>query len=222
MRRSVSAGEVLRLDRPVLIGIAGGTGSGKTTVATIVRSRFPEESVIIIHHDSYYCDRSAMSPADREKANYDHPAAFENTLLAEHLESLLARRSIEMPVYDYATHTRLPERREIRPAEIILLEGILVLENEILRSLMDIKIYIDADSDERFIRRLLRDMKERRRTADSVIGQYVRTVRPMHLQFVEPSKRYADIIIPEGGHNAVAIDLLITKIRDILRNSGHG
>jgi uridine kinase len=210
------------LDRPVLIGIAGGTGSGKTTVATIVKSRFEEESVIIIHHDSYYRDRGGMSPAEREKANYDHPSAFENTLLADHLGMLMERQAIEMPIYDYASHTRQAETRTVKPAEIILLEGILVLEDDLLRSLMDIKIYIDADSDERFIRRLLRDMKERRRTADSVIEQYVRTVRPMHLQFVEPSKRYADIIIPEGGHNAVAIDLLVTKISDILRNSTNG
>jgi uridine kinase len=210
------------LVRPVIIGIAGGTGSGKTTVATIVKSRFEEENVIIIHHDSYYRDRGGISPEEREKANYDHPSAFENTLLARHLKQLMGRRPIEMPVYDYSSHTRLSETRTVRPAQIILLEGILVLEDELLRSLMDIKIYIDADSDERFIRRLLRDMKERKRTADSVIEQYIRTVRPMHLQFVEPSKRYADIIIPEGGHNAVAIDLLVTKISDILRNSDNG
>ncbi len=210
------------MERPVLIGIAGGTGSGKTTVATIVRSRFHEESVIIIHHDSYYRDRGEMSLAEREKVNYDHPSAFENTLLAEHLKELMNRQPIEMPVYDYTSHTRLSETKTIKPAEIILMEGILVLEDKILRSLMDIKIYIDADSDERFIRRLLRDMKERKRSVDSVIEQYIRTVRPMHLQFVEPSKRYADIIVPEGGHNAVAIDLLVTKISDILRNSGNG
>jgi uridine kinase len=210
------------MDRPVLIGIAGGTGSGKTTVATIVKSRFHEESVIIIHHDSYYRDRGGMSFEEREKVNYDHPSAFENTLLAEHLKLLMKREPIEMPIYDYSSHTRLAETRTVRPAEIILMEGILVLEDDILRSLMDIKIYIDADSDERFIRRLLRDMKERKRSADSVIEQYVSTVRPMHLQFVEPSKRYADIIIPEGGHNAVAIDLLVTKISDILRNSTNG
>jgi uridine kinase len=210
------------LDRPVLIGIAGGTGSGKTTVATIVKSRFHEESVIIIHHDSYYRDRGGMSLEERENVNYDHPSAFENALLAEHLRLLMSRRPIDMPVYDYSSHTRLTETKTVRPAEIILLEGILVLEDEMLRSLMDIKIYIDADSDERFIRRLLRDMKERMRSADSVIEQYISTVRPMHLQFVEPSKRYADIIIPEGGHNAVAIDLLVTKISDILRNSGNG
>jgi uridine kinase len=212
----------MRVDRPVLIGIAGGTGSGKTTVATIVKSRFEEESVIIIHHDSYYRDRGGMSLAEREQANYDHPSAFDNTLLADHLGMLMQRWAIEMPIYDYASHTRQAETRTVKPAEIILLEGILVLEDDLLRSIMDIKIYIDADSDERFIRRLLRDMKERRRTADSVIEQYIKTVRPMHLQFVEPSKRYADIIIPEGGHNAVAIDLLVTKIGDILRNSTGG
>ena len=210
------------MERPVLIGIAGGTGSGKTTVATIVKSRFHEESVIIMHHDSYYRDRGGMSLAEREKVNYDHPSAFDNALLADHLKTLMKRQPIAMPIYDYASHTRIADTKTVRPAEIILMEGILVLEEEILRSLMDIKIYIDADSDERFIRRLLRDMKERKRSADSVIEQYIRTVRPMHLQFVEPSKRYADIIIPEGGHNAVAIDLLVTKISDILRNSGNG
>jgi uridine kinase len=209
------------MERPVLIGVAGGTGSGKTTVATLVKSRFEGESVIIIHHDSYYRDQGEISFEEREKINYDHPSAFENTLLADHLRVLMDRESIGMPVYEYATHTRLPENVTVQPAEIILLEGILVLEDEILRSLMDIKIYIDTDADERFIRRLLRDMKERKRSADSVIEQYVSTVRPMHLQFVEPTKRYADIIIPEGGHNAVAIDLLVTKISDILRNRGH-
>lgn len=209
------------MQRPVLIGIAGGTGSGKTTVATMVKSRFEGESVIIIHHDSYYCDRGDIDLEEREKINYDHPSAFENTLLAAHLKMLMGRQPIEMPVYDYSSHTRLAGAVRVQPAEIILLEGILVLEDEILRLLMDIKIYIEADSDERFIRRLLRDMKERKRDADSVIEQYVSTVRPMHLQFVEPTKRYADIIIPEGGHNAVAIDLLVTKISDILRNRGH-
>jgi len=207
--------------KPVLIGIAGGTGSGKTTVATLVKARFGDEKVKIIHHDSYYKDRSDISPEEREKLNYDHPSAFENALLVEHLERLLNRQPIEMPIYDYATHTRLSQTRLVKPAEIILLEGILVLEDERLRSLMDIKIYIETDADERFIRRFLRDVKERKRTPDSVIEQYVSTVKPMHLQFVEPSKRYADIIIPEGGHNAVAIDLLVTKIRDILRKAGH-
>jgi uridine kinase len=210
------------MQRPVLIGVAGGTGSGKTTVATIIKSRFEGESVRIMHHDSYYRDRSDLPVEEREKINYDHPSAFENTLLAEHLRELMDRRAVEMPMYDYTSHTRLAKTVCVQPVEIILLEGILVLADELLRTLMSIKIYIQADSDERFIRRLLRDMKERGRDADSVIGQYVETVRPMHLQFVEPTKRYADVIIPEGGHNAVAMDLLITKIRDILRNSGGG
>jgi uridine kinase len=200
--------------------MAGGTGSGKTTVATIVKSRFKEENVVIIHHDSYYCDRRDLAFGEREKLNYDHPSAFENDLLAAHLRDLIGWRGIDMPVYDFSTHTRLAQRRRVQPSQIIMLEGILVLADDVLRSLMDIKIYIEADSDERFIRRLLRDMKERGRDADSVIQQYAMTVRPMYLQFVEPTKRYADIIIPGGGHNAVAIDLLVAKIRDVLRNSG--
>jgi uridine kinase len=207
---------------PVIIGLAGGTGSGKTTVAIDVKSRFSAKNVLILPHDSYYRDRSDLPFDEREKLNYDHPSAFENELLVEHLRKLRRWEAIDRPVYDYGTHSRSRETIKLEPAEIILLEGILVLEDERIRSLMDIKIYIDADSDERFIRRLLRDMKERNRSADSVIEQYVATVRPMHLQFVEPSKRYADIIIPEGGHNAVAIDLLITKIRDVLRNSDNG
>lgn len=207
---------------PVIIGLAGGTGSGKTTVAIDVKSRFSAKNVLILPHDSYYRDRSDLPFDEREKLNYDHPSAFENELLVEHLRKLRNWEAIDRPVYDYGTHSRSRETIKVEPTEIILLEGILVLENEQIRSLMDIKIYIDADSDERFIRRLLRDMKERNRSADSVIEQYVATVRPMHLQFVEPSKRYADIIIPEGGHNAVAVDLLITKIRDVLRNSDNG
>ncbi len=207
---------------PVIIGLAGGTGSGKTTVAVDVKSRFSAKNVLILPHDSYYRDHSDLPFDEREKLNYDHPSAFENELLVEHLKKLRSWKPIERPRYDYGTHSRCEDALVVEPAEIVLLEGILVLENEELRSLMDIKIYIDADSDERFIRRLLRDMKERNRTADSVIEQYVATVRPMHLQFVEPSKRYADIIIPEGGHNAVAIDLLTSKIRDVLRNSDGG
>jgi uridine kinase len=207
---------------PVIIGLAGGTGSGKTTVAVDVKSRFSVKNVLILPHDSYYRDRSDLPFGEREKLNYDHPSAFENELLVEHLRKLRNWEPIDRPVYDYGTHSRRRETLKVEPAEIVLLEGILVLENEHIRSMMDIKIYIDADSDERFIRRLLRDMKERNRSADSVIEQYVATVRPMHLQFVEPSKRYADLIVPEGGHNAVAIDLLTTKIRDVLRNSNNG
>ncbi len=207
---------------PVIIGLAGGTGSGKTTVAVDVKSRFSVKNVLILPHDSYYRDHSDLPSGEREKLNYDHPSAFDNELLVAHLKKLRNREAIDRPMYDYGTHSRCAETVRVEPAEIVLLEGILVLQNEELRSMMDIKIYIDTDSDERFIRRLLRDMKERNRSADSVIEQYVATVRPMHLQFVEPSKRYADIIIPEGGHNAVAIDLLTSKIRDVLRNSDNG
>lgn len=201
---------------PVIIGIGGGTGSGKTTVAQEVRKHFPEQSVVIVHHDSYYIDRSHLTPAERESINYDHPDAFDNDLLLKHLNVLKRGQSIEKPIYDYETHTRTGETTNVPPAMIILLEGILVLASERLRSAMNIKLYVDTDADERFIRRLRRDIETRGRTADQVIDQYLRTVRPMHLQFVEPSKRYADLIIPEGGMNVVAVDLIVTKVRDVL------
>ena len=185
-------------------------------MAKEVRRHFPEESVVVIHHDSYYKDRSPLSPAERERINYDHPDSFDNALMTEHLQTLKEGHAVEKPTYDYETHTRKKETIRVRPANIILLEGILVLADELLRDLMDIKIYVDTDADERFIRRLKRDIVERGRKVDQVIEQYLKTVRPMHLQFVEPSKRYADVIIPEGGLNLVAVDLIVTKIRDIL------
>ena len=185
-------------------------------MAKEVRRHFPEESVVVIHHDSYYKDRSPLSPAERERINYDHPDSFDNALMTEHLRTLKEGHAVEKPTYDYETHTRKKETIRVRPANIILLEGILVLADELLRDLMDIKIYVDTDADERFIRRLKRDIVERGRKVDQVIEQYLKTVRPMHLQFVEPSKRYADVIIPEGGLNLVAVDLIVTKIRDIL------
>jgi uridine kinase len=203
---------------PIIIGIGGGTGSGKTTVALEVRKHFPEESVVIIHHDSYYLDRGGLPFAERERLNYDHPDAFDNALLLSHLEELREGRAIEKPVYDYETHSRSAETVTVRPAGIVLLEGILVLVSAELRRLMDIRLYVDTDADERFIRRLKRDITRRGRNVDQVIEQYLRTVRPMHLQFVEPSKRYADVIIPEGGLNFVAIDLIVTKVRDVLVN----
>ncbi len=201
---------------PVVIGLAGGSGSGKTSVALKVQSYFPYERVVIISHDSYYRDNSQLPLEERAKINYDHPAAFETELLLEHLDILRERGSVVQPHYDYETHSRLPEGEKVGPAEIVLLEGILVLEDARLRDRMDIRIFIDADADERFIRRLQRDVKSRDRDIDSIIGQYTKTVRPMHLQFVESSKRYADLIIPEGAHNEVAIDLIVTKVQDIL------
>ncbi|MFH1865424.1 MAG: uridine kinase [Candidatus Eisenbacteria bacterium] len=201
---------------PIIIGIGGGTGSGKTTVAKQVRKHFPEESVVIVHHDSYYVDRSELPPTSREKINYDHPDSFDNKLLIAQLNDLRAGRHIAKPIYDFETHTRRQETITVRSTRIILLEGILVLAEDALRELMDIKLYVDTDADERFIRRLRRDITHRGRTVDQVIEQYLRTVRPMHLQFVETSKRYADVIIPEGGLNLVAVDLIVTKVRDIL------
>ena len=201
---------------PVLIGIAGGTGSGKTSVALKIKSYFLAERVELIHHDCYYYDHSGLDKPARARINFDHPAAFETDLLIRHLDALKAGQEIIVPRYDYESHSRLPQGTPLSPADIYLLEGILVLENAELRRRMDIRIYIDADPDERFIRRLQRDIRQRDRTLGSIIGQYQETVRPMHLRFVEPSKRYADLIIPEGAHNEVAIDLLVVKIRDVL------
>ncbi len=201
---------------PVLIGIAGGTGSGKTSVALKIKSFFPYDRVELIHHDSYYFHHETMTLEEREGLNYDHPAAFETDLLIEHLDELREGREIVQPRYDYETHSRLEEGTPIPPADIILLEGILVLENEELRRRMDIRIFIDADSDERFIRRLQRDIRKRDRQVESIVRQYQTTVRPMHLRFAEPSKRYADLIVPVGAHNEVAIDLLVVKIKDVL------
>ena len=207
---------------PIIIGIGGGTGSGKTTVAKEVRKHFPEESVVMLHHDSYYLDRSHLPVRERERINYDHPDSFDNDLLIAHMTDLRSGCQVEKPIYDFETHTRRSESITVRPARIVLLEGILVLAEPALRELMDIKLYVDTDADERFIRRLKRDMVERGRTADQVIDQYLSTVRPMHLQFVEPSKRYADVIIPEGGLNLVAVDLIVTKVRHFLTEHDGG
>ena len=206
------------MQRPIVIGIAGGTGCGKTTVALKVKSHFPEERVEIIHHDNYYHDRPDLPLEERAHLNYDHPDAFENSLLLSNLSALARGGTIRSPVYDYEAHRRKPVGQILGPAAILLLEGILVLESESLRKAMDIRIYIHEDDDERFLRRLMRDLRERQRSVESIVDQYRNTVKPMHQQFVEPSKRYADLIIPHGGHNAVAIDLLVVKIRDLLRN----
>lgn len=208
--------------QPVVIGIAGGSGSGKTTVARRVQERFPQRTVEIVHHDAYYFDNPQLDEAERAAINYDHPAAFETALLVEHLDTLRRNQSIQRPCYDYATHRRMSECEVVQPADIIFVEGILVLESANLRERMDIRLYVDVDPDERFIRRLSRDTKKRGRSIDSVIDQYRTTVRPMHQQFVAPSKRYAHVIIPEGGHNAVAIDMICAKVHDVLRQRGRG
>jgi uridine kinase len=205
------------VQRPIVIGIAGGTGSGKTTAARKVKSYFPEERVVIIHHDNYYRDPGNIAFEERARINYDHPKAFETELLLRHLQALRSGAAVDSPVYDYEEHRRRCETRRLGPADIVLLEGILVLENEALRNQMDIRIFIDEDDDERFMRRLVRDVRDRLRSVESIVEQYRSTVKPMFQQFVEPTKRYADLIIPHGGHNDVAIDLLVVKIRDLLR-----
>lgn len=203
-------------EKPVVIGVAGGTGSGKTTVTRSIIQQFTDKTILMLEQDFYYKDQSHLPFEERLSTNYDHPLAFDNDLLIEHLKKLIDREAIEKPVYDYKLHTRSEEVIHTEPKDVIIVEGIMVLEDERLRDLMDIKVFVDTDADVRIIRRLLRDIKERGRTIDSVIEQYVNVVRPMHLQFVEPTKRYSDIIIPEGGQNHVAIDLMAAKIKTIL------
>ncbi len=206
--------------KPVIIGVAGGSGSGKTTVCNKIYDYFSGKSIAMIEHDSYYRDQSDLTFEERLKTNYDHPLAFDTDLLVEQLTQLANHESIEVPVYDYANHTRGSETICVEPREVIIIEGILILEDKRLRDLMDIKIYVDTADDLRIIRRIERDMKERGRSLDSIIHQYLSVVREMHEQFVEPSKKYADIIMPEGGHNKVAIDLVISKIRMIFHERG--
>jgi len=200
----------------MLMGIAGGTGSGKTTVAKMIRRQISEEEVVIISQDMYYLDHSDLPVEEREKINYDHPDAFDLPLLLEHLSELKAGKVVNRPSYCFTTHTRLKETVRIKPADVIILEGIMALVMPAVRDLLDIKIFVDTDPDVRFIRRLTRDIRDRGRTVPSVIDQYLNIVRLMHLEFVEPSKRYADVIVPEGGFNLVAVDLIVTKIRSIL------
>ena len=203
-------------ERPIIVGVAGGTGSGKTTVVVEIMKGLESDKVVIIQHDSYYKDRSHLTVEERAAINYDHPDALDTPLLVDHLKRLLAGETIDVPIYDFATHTRKPECRQVKAFKAIVVEGILILADSNLRELFDIKIYVDTDADLRFIRRMERDIAERARTRESVVQQYIDTVRPMHLEFVESSKRYADVIIPEGGFNSVAVDMLLTKIRSVI------
>ena len=207
---------------PVIIGVAGGTGSGKTTVAKEILRRAGTPRIAFLQHDAYYKDLGSLPLAQRAMQNFDHPDALDNALLLAHLKALKASQPVEIPVYDFTTHTRTEETRRIEPQPVILLEGILLFADEALRRLMDVKIYVDTDSDIRFIRRLERDIKERGRTTESVVRQYLSTVRPMHLEFVEPSKRHADVIIPEGGFNEVAMDMIAARIRSMIRAAEAG
>ncbi len=206
-----------RENKPVIIGVTGGSGSGKTTVSRAIFEQLHGHSLLMLQEDSYYNDQSDMPFEERIKTNYDHPNAFDTELLVKQLKDLLDWKIIEKPIYDYTEHTRSSEVEKVEPKEVIILEGILVLNDPALRDLMDIKIFVDTDDDIRIIRRIQRDIEERGRSLQSVIDQYKSTVKPMYHQFIEPTKRYADIIVPEGGENQVAIDLLVTKVRDILR-----
>jgi len=202
--------------KPIVIGVAGGTGSGKTTVSQEILRRVGAERIVFIQHDSYYRDRSHLSLEERARSNYDHPDSLESEFLVSHLQQLRAGQPVEIPVYDFTTHTRTEETRCVEPKWVILVEGILIFAEPALREMFDVKIWVDTDADVRFIRRLRRDITERGRTVESVIEQYEETVRPMHLEFAEPSKRYADVIIPEGGFNIVALDMVVARILEML------
>ncbi|QII82667.1 uridine kinase [Jeotgalibaca arthritidis] len=209
----------VNMKRPIVIGVTGGSGSGKTSVSRAIFEKFSDLSILLLEQDYYYKDQSHLPFEERLKTNYDHPFAFDNDRFISDLEDLIHYKSIEQPVYDYANHTRSNQVIPRDPKEVIIVEGILILEDERLRNLMDIKVYVDTDDDIRIIRRIKRDIEERGRTLDSVIDQYLSVVKPMHHQFIEPTKKFADIIIPEGGKNQVAIDLMTTKIASILQES---
>ena len=206
----------MKKNPPITLGITGGTGSGKTTIADEIVRVLGTEKSVLIHQDSYYLDHARL-PADAlARLNFDHPRAFDWGLLKRHLRALRAGRSIERPIYNFHTHRRMDETIAIAPRPVVIVEGILVFDDPALRGMLDIKVYVDADADVRFIRRLERDMRERGRSLESIVEQYLTTVRPMHLQFIEPTKRYADIIVPEGGHNRVAVETIIARVRAML------
>jgi len=202
---------------PLVIAIAGGSGSGKTTVAQVILQRVGPDRISFLQHDAYYKDLSGLPPAQRAEVNFDHPNSLESELLIQHIKQLKNGQPIEVPIYDFAIHSRTERTYSVQARGVILVEGILLFAEPALRDLFDVKLFVDTDSDIRFIRRLQRDIAERGRTTDSVIHQYMTTVRPMHLEFVEPSKRYADVIIPEGGFNAAALDMVVARIETLLR-----
>jgi uridine kinase len=202
---------------PLVIGIAGGSGSGKTTVANVILERVGAEHIAYIPHDAYYKDLSALSHVQRAQVNFDHPHSLDTELLTQHVQQLIAGKPVELPIYDFKVHTRTADTLHLDPQPVVMVEGILIFAEPGLRELFNVKIFVDTDPDIRFIRRLGRDISERGRSMDSVIQQYLSTVRPMHLEFVEPSKRYADIIIPEGGLNEVAMDMVVARIESLLR-----
>lgn len=203
------------MEKKWVVGVAGGSASGKTTIVNTIREYFGDD-ILVISHDSYYKAHHEMPFEERCHLNYDHPDAFESERMAEDVRSLLKGKAIDMPVYDYTIHNRAEETIHIEPKEIIILEGILILENKELRDLMDVKVYVDTDADERLIRRIKRDMKERARSVESILEQYAATVKPMHEEFIEPSKRYADVIIPRGGENTQGINMLKSYLKHIL------
>lgn len=205
--------------KPIIIGVTGGSGSGKTSVSRAILANFPNAKIAMIEHDSYYKDQSYLTFEERITTNYDHPLAFETDLLINHLKELIADRPVDIPIYDYTQHTRSEKSYRQEPQDVFIVEGILVLEDQRLRDLMDIKLFVDTDDDIRIIRRIKRDMQERGRSLDSIIEQYTRVVKPMYHQFIEPTKRYADIVVPEGVSNLVAIDLINTKVASILNET---
>lgn len=204
------------MKRPVIIAVAGGSASGKTTVVEEVISKLKKEFVVVIMHDDYYKEHNHLSLEERKMVNYDHPDSIDNELFLKHVNKLLKGEEINKPIYDFNTYSRLEKTEKITPKKVIILEGILVLTDKRIRELADVKLYVDLDSDMRFIRRMERDIKERGRTVESVVDQYLKTVKPMHHQFVEPTKRYADVIIPNDHKHDVAVDIIVSKINTIL------
>ncbi len=204
--------------KPLVIGIAGGTGSGKTTVASVILNKVGRSRIAYIPHDAYYKDLRHLPPIRRQEINFDHPDSLESELMMQHIQDLRDWKPVYLPIYDFTTHTRTEQTVEVKPSRVILVEGILIFTEASLRDMFDVKIFVDTDPDIRFIRRLQRDIAERGRTMESVVTQYLTTVRPMHLEFVEPSKRYADVIIPEGGLNVAALDMVIARIEMMLKS----